>query len=83
MTLIDQLLRVSDSYASLAGISRARVSTVVLNRGSTLEAIANGRADVTTATFEKAMAWFSANWPKDAEWPSDIDRPDIVTEAAE
>lgn len=75
MTLKQQLLLVSDAYAAAVGLSRARVSTIVLNRGATLEAIADGRADVTTGTFEKAMRWFSANWPADLPWPDDVPFP--------
>lgn len=75
MTLKGQLILVGDVFAAAAGISRARLSTIVLNRGATLDAIAAGRADVTTGTFEKAMSWFSANWPDGAEWPSDVPRP--------
>lgn len=83
MTLKGQLIVVGDAFAKGAGISRARVSTIVLNRGATLEAIAAGRADVTTGTFEKAMAWFSANWPEGAEWPAGVPRPAAPAGAAE
>ena len=75
MTLKENLLTVGDVYAAAIGVSRARVSTIVLNRGATLDAIANGKADVTTGTFEKAMAWFSKNWPPQAAWPEGITRP--------
>lgn len=76
-----QLLLVSDAYASAVGLSRSRISTIVLNRGSTLDSMAAGKADVTTGTFEKAMAWFSSNWPAGTEWPADIDRPSHPTDA--
>ncbi|WP_309086431.1 hypothetical protein [Chelativorans sp.] len=75
MMLKQQLLLVSDAYSALVGLSRSRVSTIVLNRGSTLDAIAQGRADITTGTFEKAMLWFSENWPDDSAWPAGVERP--------
>jgi hypothetical protein len=75
MNLRSQLVNVSDVYCAATKLSRARVSTLVLNRGATLEKIAAGDADVNTATFEKAMLWFSANWPADAAWPVDVERP--------
>lgn len=81
MTLKEKLLAVANVYAATTGLSRARVSTVVLNRGATLEAISDGRADVTTGTYERAMRWFSENWPAGAEWPLGVERP--VPEAAE
>lgn len=83
IALKQQLLKVSDGYATAVGLSRARVSTIVLNRGATLDAIAGGTADVTTGTFERAMAWFSAHWPAGAAWPEGIERPAPPAEAAE
>lgn len=74
MTLREQLLIVADRFAEASGIGRKRVSTLVLNGGGKLDAIAQGR-DLTTGSFERAMRWFSSNWPTDAEWPANIDRP--------
>lgn len=41
--------------------------------------------DIGTVSFEKAMQWFSNQWPIDLEWPSDVPRPEPITllEAAE
>lgn len=83
MLLKDQLLLVADTYAEAAGIGRKRVSTIVLNRGATLDAIAEGRADVTTGTFEKAMLWFSASWPANVAWPEGVTRPDKFPQDAD
>jgi len=74
MTLREQLLIVADCFAEASGIGRKRVSTLVLNGGGKLDAIAQGR-DLTTGSFERAMQWFSQHWPADLEWPADIDRP--------
>jgi hypothetical protein len=75
-----QLLRVADAYAQARGLSRSRISTVVLNGGRVLDGIANGR-DLTTATFERSMAWFSDNWPETAAWPDGVSRP-VVSNGA-
>ncbi len=83
MTLREQLITVSDIFAQSRGIGRQRLSTIVLNRGSTLDRIAEGDSDLTTSTFEKAMLWFSENWPKAVAWPEDVPRPEPVSEAAE
>lgn len=82
MTLRDQLIAVSDIFAQARGIGRQRLSTIVLNRGSTLDRIADGKSDLTTGTFENAMLWFSDNWPEGAEWPAEIPRPVRAEEAA-
>ena len=72
--LRDQLIAVSDSYAAHRGLSRARVSTIVFSSGMSLDRIAAGR-DLNTGSWERAMRWFSENWPDDAEWPADVPRP--------
>lgn len=82
MTLREQLITVSDIFAQSRGIGRQRLSTIVLNRGSTLDRIADGDSDLNTGTFEKAMLWFSENWPDGVAWPADISRPASTEEAA-
>jgi len=72
--LRDQLIAVSDSYAALRGLSRARVSTIVFSSGMAIDRIASGR-DLNTGSFERAMRWFSENWPDGAKWPKGIARP--------
>jgi len=82
MMLREQIVVVADRYAEAAGIGRKRVSTIVLNRGSKLDDIARG-GDLATGTFERAMRWFSTNWPQDLDWPDGVDRPRSTREAAE
>lgn len=74
MTLRDKLLTVADAYAAARQLSRSRVSTIVFNAGLTLDRIASGR-DLSTGNFERAMRWFSDNWPEGAVWPDKIARP--------
>ncbi|MDM9619099.1 hypothetical protein [Rhizobium sp. S96] len=57
------------------------MSTIVFNRGAKLDGIANG-GDLATGTFERAMQWFSDNWPDDVAWPDDVSRPAPHKEAA-
>lgn len=85
MTLREKLILIADTYAKARGIGRQRVSTLVLNRGATLDALAEGRSDITTGTFEKALEWFSENWPDALAWPDAVARPvrASITEAAE
>ena len=82
MTLREQLISVSDLFAQARGIGRQRLSTIVLNRGSTLDRIADGDSDLTTGTFEMAMLFFSQNWPEGVDWPADVPRPVRAEEAA-
>lgn len=76
-----KLLSVADTYAEARGLSRARVSTIVFNAGMALDRIASGR-DLTTGNYERAMRWFSDNWPKGAKWPAKIERPRVFGDAA-
>ncbi len=73
-TLRDQLLEVADRYAVAKKVSRARVSTLILNQGMKLDQIAQGH-DLMTGKFEDAMLWLSRNWPNNADWPAGIARP--------
>ncbi|OJU12783.1 MAG: hypothetical protein BGN85_08970 [Alphaproteobacteria bacterium 64-11] len=83
MTMREQLLHLTDSFGRARGLSRSRVSQLVLNRGSKLDDVASG-GDVTTHIFERAMQWLSDNWPAGAAWPDSIPRPEpSAKEAAE
>lgn len=84
MTLIEQLSTVATAYCERRGLSVARVSTLVFNDGSKLGDLMSGRSDLVTRRLERALLWFSANWPADLDWPASIDRPAAVPrEAAE
>lgn len=74
LNLRDQLLRVSDSYCAGVNLSRSRVSTIVFNGGGVIDRLASG-GDLATSNFERAMIWFSANWPEHTPWPEGIARP--------
>lgn len=82
MTLTDQLLAVARAYSEARGLSMARVSTLVFNEGKKLDAVEFHGADLATGRFEKAMRWFSDNWPGEAVWPAEVVRPIGVAQPA-
>ncbi|WP_421358165.1 hypothetical protein [Agrobacterium rosae] len=84
MTLRDQLILVFETYCRATDRSESRISTQVLSGGKRLQQIREG-GDIGTVGFEKAMQWFSNQWPADLDWPSDVIRPNPVKllEAAE
>ena len=47
-----------------------------------LGAILEDGADLHTRRFEKAVQWFSDNWPAEAAWPEQIMRPRQTAEDA-
>jgi hypothetical protein len=67
------LLQVADCYCAWCGLSRSRVSTIVFNDGKTLDRIAAG-GDLNTRSYEKALRWFSENWPVELAWPEGVER---------
>lgn len=79
--LTDQLLTVADAFCKARKLSRARVSTLIFNDGKKLDLIEGG-ADLGTKGFERAMGWFSAEWPADTKWPREIKRPEPLRVAS-
>lgn len=75
MDLKTQLITVADTYGQLTERGRKRVSTLALNQGNRLDDFAKGTLSPTVRVFERAMLWFSENWPSGKPWPKGIDRP--------
>lgn len=75
MDLKAQLLLIAAKYGELTGRGQHRVSTLALNQGMRLSAYASGKLSPSVKTFERAMVWFSTNWPPEDEWPFGIHRP--------
>lgn len=80
MASIEQLLSVAHRYAEIEGIGLSTVSSRAFDDGKKLAAIEAG-ADIQVRRLERAMQWFSENWP-DVDWPSDVPRP-VPAEPAE
>lgn len=80
MTGIDQLLGLAREYARAEGIELSTVSWRVFGDTKKLGAMETG-SDIQVRRHEKAMAWFSENWPGSAEWPADVPRPENATAA--
>lgn len=73
--LIDGMAEVAEVFFTKTGMARTRVSREIFDRGGQLDDLTSGRRDLSTATFERAMQWFSDNWPEGANWPNLIWRP--------
>lgn len=74
MSFISQLVMVADAFCAACKLSRSRVSTLIFNDGKALDRLARG-GDLYTASYQRAMKWFSEHWPADVAWPSDVPRP--------
>jgi hypothetical protein len=77
-TLRDKLVTLARAYASVKGrgdgLALSGISTKIFNDGKTLDRIANG-GDLVTGNYERALQWFSDNWPDELDWPASIARP--------
>lgn len=74
MTMIEQLLSLSNAYAAAEGIELTTVSWRLFGDSKKLSAISGG-SDIQVGRYERAIAWLSDNWPAAAEWPEAIARP--------
>lgn len=81
MFKIADLLSIVDEYRRVTGAEDRTVSSRVFADSKKLGALRNG-ADITTARFNDAVMWFSANWPEGAIWPDCIDRPALDEKVA-
>lgn len=75
------LLAIAHAYAVGADVSLTTVSSRVFDDGKKLAAIEAG-GDIYSGRLNRALLWFSDNWPDGAEWPSDVPRPAATREVA-
>ena len=74
MTLRNQILTLFLTYSKLTGRSQSRISGIIWQGGGVIKRVTEG-GDVSTGNFEKAVQWFSDNWPPGKRWPKGIKRP--------
>ena len=74
MSIIADLLTVVSAFATARNLSEGRVSTLAFGDGTRLKHLRSG-GDMGARRIERAMAWFSSNWPEGANWPADVPRP--------
>ena len=70
----NHLVRLGRRYAVHKGYTLSTVSTYAVQSGSFLGRIADGKW-CHIKTYNRALQWFSDNWPADLEWPKDVRRP--------
>lgn len=63
MNTKQEIIDAFDRYCELTGLSKATVSTKVMNDGKFYDRI-TGDSGCTMATYEKAMNWFKEHTPK-------------------
>lgn len=73
MSGIDSLLTVARRYAEIEEVPLSTVSWRAFNDGKKLAALESG-SDINVKRMERALKWFSENWPE-GDWPEGIERP--------
>jgi hypothetical protein len=70
------LIATADAYlrARTKPLSKARLATIIAKDGKFFNRIEAGGL-ITTRTYERAMQWFSNEWPAHVPWPSGVARP--------
>lgn len=77
MSAIDDLLTLSRIYMDAARVEGTTLSHRMFDDGKKLGALESG-ADIQVRRCERAIQWLSDNWPADAIWPTEIERPSVT-----
>ena len=80
MSAIDHLLQLARIYAAAEGVELSTVSWRALGDTKKLPAIEAGK-DIQVRRCDRAIQWFSDNWPAAAIWPVEVPRPAPVEPA--
>lgn len=74
-TLKAHLLTTSQLYAAALGIPLSVASRRAMRDGRFFARIDEG-CTFTVRVYDRAMQWFSDNWPKNTKWPRGVPRPE-------
>lgn len=75
MMLKRLILTLAERFADLTGSSLGSVSNRAFGDSRILHRVQRGKGGMTLARADRALAWFSENWPAAAEWPAGVPRP--------
>ena len=67
------LVTCAAAFVTASGLSQATVGRQAANDWRFFDRLSSG-AGFTAGKYDEVMRWFDANWPKGAEWPSDVPR---------
>lgn len=72
------LVTLARMLAEHENITHWAVSMRIFKKGNYFARLEAG-TDPQVSTSERALNWFSENWPSDLEWPRGIPRPAVQT----
>ncbi|SEG58945.1 hypothetical protein [Bosea lathyri] len=72
--LKQHLLTLSDAFASSRGVGVTTVWRQAINDPTFYDRLKSEKT-ITIRTYDRAVSWFSENWPSDQCWPDRVPRP--------
>lgn len=80
-TLRQYLIDAAKQFEAATGVSAAGIGKKSVNDNTFFARLSEGQG-FTVKTYDRVIAWLSANWPDDAEWPAGVPRPVPLAEAS-
>jgi hypothetical protein len=70
------LRRCAETFAEARKIGLATIGRLAAGDWRFFDRLENDEKTFTARKYDDVIAWFSANWPENAEWPSELKRPE-------
>lgn len=70
-----ELRAVIDAYQKGRNVGTNAISMQLFRKGTRLDEYLDGKVDIGTTTYERAMEWLSDHWPEKSKWPTKVERP--------
>jgi hypothetical protein len=71
------LRSLAEAFAKATGMARSTISRKAFRDPGLLDRIVRRkRGSFTVRTYDRGVAWFSANWPAGLGWPDEVPRPE-------
>lgn len=72
--LAKHLIALGTVFCRARDLEESTVGRLCASDGRFFSRIRDGKT-FTAKKYDEVVGWFSANWPADADWPSNITRP--------
>lgn len=73
-----QLRLLGDEFLAHSKLAPGTMWARAANDARFLDRVEGGKS-FTVKTFDRAIQWFSDNWPDDAVWPAHVSRPFLTS----
>lgn len=70
------LRRCAETYADARKIGLATIGRLAAGDWRFFDRLLDDEKTFTARKYDEVIDWFSVNWPSDADWPSEVKRPD-------